>query len=63
MMEKKVHLQNIFMKIPRWQHYCDDYTKGTLNFCSACEYYYETTPRTFLQKLKRFIKSKLKVSS
>ena len=26
-------------KIQRWKHNCEDYKKGTLDFCSACEYY------------------------
>ena len=39
----------------RWEHNCKDYKKGTLNFCSACEYHYEATPLTFWQKLKEFI--------
>ena len=38
-----------------WEHNCEDYKKGTLNFCSACEYYYETIPLNFWQKLKKFI--------
>jgi len=38
----------------RWEHNCIDYKQGTLNFCSACEYYYETKPLTLWKKIINF---------
>lgn len=43
------------IQIKRWEHNCEDYKKGTLNFCSACEYYYPTTKLTFWKKIKRLL--------